>query len=314
MAKYSFESLNEDDFETMIVDLSKKLFGAGIHAFAAGRDSGRDAYFNGTAERFPSTASPWYGHIIIQAKHTSSTGASCSDNEFSENKTSVLKKEIRRIQEIMKSEHLDGYLLITNRKITGGTHQKIIKLLTEELKISQVDILGLEDLEKLIDDYPYFIKKYRLTRFQVPDVFYEKDIRDVINMFKHKTNWVSTPPIREDDSLDYINKEKKNALNNIDTAYFSEIKEHSLKHFANIDKFLHDPINAVFLENFLNTTADLRSYVEVHRDAYPFKDILETIIKNIIGDEVGTDIFRARALVRVFVHYMYWSCDLGRKD
>ena len=73
------------------------------------------------------------------------------------------------------------------------------------------------------------IKKFRLTRFAVPDVFYEKDIRDVIVMFKSKTDWINTPPVQEEGSLDYTDKEKKNLLNNVDESYFCEIKEHSLK-------------------------------------------------------------------------------------
>ena len=313
MIRYAFESLNACDFEALTVDVCQYLFGAGVHAFASGRDGGRDSYFDGTAEKYPSTANPWKGRIIIQAKHTSIIEASCSDNDFSVNKSSVLKQEIVRIQEIMKSEHLDGYLVVTNRKLTGGAHSKIKSLLSTELHLSQIDIIGIEDLSRYVDLVPKTIKKFRLTRFAVPDVFYEKDIQDVIVMFKSKIDWINTPPITEDGSLDYTDKEKKNLLNNVNDSYFSEIKEHSLKYFADITKFLQDPINSQYLENYLNTAADLRSYVVAHQDAYSFVEILETIITNIVG-ESGSDIFRVRSLVRVFVHYMYWNCDLGRKE
>lgn len=313
MARYDFESLNEAEFEALVVDICQNLFGYGVHAFASGRDKGRDSYFDGTATNYPSSSSPWSGRIIIQAKHTKTNGASCSDNDFSENESSVLKTEIRRIKEIMKSEHIDGYIVFTNRKMTGGAHPKMTKLLADQLKLSQVDVRGKEDLDRYIDENQHWVKKYKLTRFQMPDVFYEKDIRDVIVMFKKKTNWISTPPIPSDDSFDYTDKEKKNVLNSVDETYFSEIKEHSLKYFAGIEKFLHDPINSDCLANYLNTVADLRSYVVAHRGSYSFVDMLETIIHNITGDE-GTEIFRVRALVRVFVHYMYWNCDLGRKE
>ena len=313
MIRYAFESLNESEFEALTVDICQYLFGAGVHTFAVGRDGGRDSYFDGTAENYPSTASPWKGRIIIQAKHTSDIGASCSDNNFSVNKTSVLKHEISRIKTIMQSEHLDGYLVVTNRKLTGGAHIKIKTLISAELNLSQVDIVGIEDLSRYVDIIPGLIKKFRLTRFAVPDVFYEEDIRDVIVMFKSKTDWINIPPIQEEENLDYTDKEKKNLLNNVDESYFDEIKEHSLKHFAGITKFLQDPINSQYLENYLNTAADLRSYVVANQGTCSFVDILETIIKNIMG-ESGTDIFRARALVRVFVHYMYWNCDLGRKE
>ena len=51
MIRYAFESLNESVFEALTVDICQYLFGAGVHAFAPGRDGGRDSYFDGTAEQ-----------------------------------------------------------------------------------------------------------------------------------------------------------------------------------------------------------------------------------------------------------------------
>ena len=47
MIRYAFESLNESVFEALTVDICQYLFGAGVHAFAPGRDGGRDSYFDG---------------------------------------------------------------------------------------------------------------------------------------------------------------------------------------------------------------------------------------------------------------------------
>lgn len=41
---------------------------------------------------------------------------------------------------------------------------------------------------------------------------------------------------------------------------------------------------------------------------------MEFIIDTITGADTDSDVFRVRALVRVFVHYMYWNCDIGRKE
>ncbi len=43
-------------------------------------DGGRDAFFEGTAQRFPSEAYPWVGAFVIQAKHTEKADASCLDS------------------------------------------------------------------------------------------------------------------------------------------------------------------------------------------------------------------------------------------
>ena len=42
--------------------------------------------------------------------------------------------------------------------------------------------------------------------------------------------------------------------------------------------------------------------------------MLEAIIENIIGADSQSDVFKERMMVRVFVHYMYWNCDIGRKQ
>ncbi len=313
MSKYAYEIISDDDFEALTVDVCQTLFGSGVHAFAKGKDGGRDSYFNGTAENYPSQNSPWSGHIIIQAKHTEDINASCADNNFFQNKTSVINHEISRIKEMMNAEKVDGYLLVTNRKLTGLIHPKIVDHISKELKFNQVDILGIEDLDRIIDDNQQLETKYRLSRYQLPDRFYEQDIRDVILMFSNNNNWVTIQPDPEIDEYTYVDKKKKNKLNNIDDEYFDEIKSHSLKFFSDISDFLKDPKNLDCLTSYTNTTSDLRSYITKHSATHSFTEILETIVSNIAGEQ-NTNIFNVRYLVKVFVHYMYWNCDIGRKN
>ena len=111
----------------------------------------------------------------------------------------------------------------------------------------------------------------------------------------------------------YIDKELKNALNNVDDAYFKDIKDYSLKYFRDIDRFLHDPINSEYLVMYLNTIADLRAYILRNEASYTFVQLLESIIEQIVGVDCKQDIHKVRALVRVFVHFMYWNCDIGKK-
>ncbi len=51
--------LNTDQFEQIVVAIGQHLFGAGLMGFASGKDAGRDAKFIGTAQEYPSRASPW---------------------------------------------------------------------------------------------------------------------------------------------------------------------------------------------------------------------------------------------------------------
>lgn len=315
MIQYCIDRLSEEDFEKLVVDLCKYWFGEGIHSFAKGKDAGSDCYFVGKANCFPSEAAPWSGKIIIQAKHTTDLNASCSDKSFFRNKSSILNTELEKIKaRIKEGEVVDGYLMVTNRKVTGGIHPEIKKYIERTLSITQADIMGIDDVQRYISFHPELIKKYGLLSHLMPDRFYEKDIRDVILLFAKDRGWKKNAvPVRNDDLI-YIDKIQKNKLNDVDDAYFSSIKDHSLKFFDSIETFLKDPRNSDLLDMYENTVADLRGYILKNLDQHSFTQILEFIIESIVGEPADSDIFRKRSLVRIFVHYMYWNCDIGRKS
>lgn len=313
--RYSFEELSEDEFEALVVDICQKLFGTGVHSFTKGKDGGRDCYFFGTADFYPSTQSPWKGRIIIQAKHTTNILASCSDKDFFTNKTSTLNVELEKIKKRKAKEDINGYLLITNRKLTGGTHPEIIQLMEKTLGLTQVNIMGIEDLAMYMDSYPILIQKYRLSRYEMPNQFYEKDIRDVIVLFSKKSIWPKHKPTCSiTKGITYIDKIRKNELNGVDEDYFSDIKAHSLMYFDDIDRFLKDPKNNQYLKLYLNTVDELRLYLRANKKDYSFVELLDKIIKEIIGTDYNAEIFKSKALVTIFVHYMYWNCDLGKTE
>ena len=95
MSRFSLHDLNDAEFEQLVVLICRELLGAGITSFAPGRDGGKDAKFEGMANSFPSATAPAFGKFIVQAKHTSSPVASCSDYDF---KTTLIGHEIPKIQ------------------------------------------------------------------------------------------------------------------------------------------------------------------------------------------------------------------------
>lgn len=316
MISYDFNHISEDDFEKLVVDLCNNLLGIGVHSFTKGRDGGKDGFFEGTAQTYPSVKDSWQGKFIIQAKHTTIVGASCADNDFFVNQSSVINKEIRRLVQ-MRDENgqaFDCYLLFTNRKLPGGIHNAIRQHLRNGLGIQNVDVIGLEDLIRYVEQQPELIKRYQLQCYLLPDQFYESDIRDVIVLFSNNTSWIDTSPVKDTTPFEFAEKERKNVLNNIDETYFNEIKSHSLPFFQLIEIFLQDPRNLQYRAKYLNTVSDLRGYIQKHFDACSLKDMMEYIIETITGADTDSDVFRVRALVRVFVHYMYWNCDIGRKE
>lgn len=314
--RFEFDQMGEDDFEAMVIDLCNNLLGIGVHSFTKGRDGGKDGFFTGTAKSYPSEAKPWSGDFIVQAKHTTNSNGSCADNDFFSNKSSVLNKEIERLKERRSKagQTFNCYLIFTNRKLPGGAHTSIKQHLQAELGVENVDIIGVEDLTRYVKYRPEVIKRYNLLRSMLPDRFYEQDIRDVIVLFSQHTDWMEASPVQDEHPFDYTDKESKNALNQVSDYYFDEIKNHSLPYFQNIDNFLRDPRNRSYLRKYENTTSDIRGYVQKNIGSKTFMELLETISENIAGADVSEDIHKVRKLVRVFVHYMYWNCDIGRKS
>ncbi len=78
-------TLSPGAFEELVVKICHEILGFGTISFSSGKDGGRDAIFDGTAQRFPSEADPWAGAFVIQAKHTEKADASCSDSDFGRN-------------------------------------------------------------------------------------------------------------------------------------------------------------------------------------------------------------------------------------
>lgn len=314
MFRYAYEYLTESEFEELIVAVCQNVLGIAAHAFATGRDGGRDSSFSGTASNYPNAEHPWSGNFVIQAKHVNNPTESCSDNTFFANKSSLLKSEVAKIKERMKTEQVDSYIIFTNRKLTGGILPQLSKYMESELGISNVAVHGAEDLDTFVRRFPGLIRRFGLMRNVLPDVFYETDIREVIVLFGKNSNWMSAEPLADQSGFDYIDKERKNVLNRVDDTYFADIKDNSLKYFKDIETFIKDPKNAEYRQMYINTVSDLRGYILRNIDKYTFLELLESIIKHIVGNDSGRDIFKVRALVRVFVHFMYWECDLGLKE
>lgn len=309
--KYPYENLSDSDFESLVVSICQQIIGTGCKAFTTGKDGGRDSWFKGTANQYPSLQAPWSGIFLIQAKHTNSPEASCSDKNFHANPSSILHKEIKRLQEIQKAERFDNYILFTNRKLSGIEHPKIRKTLQDGLNISNVEIIGRDELDLFLQNFPDIVRSYGLHKFSSPARFFEKDIQDIILLF-NETEWESNSCQQLEFELSYTNKEHKNELNNISQEYFDFIKEHSLSHFKDINAFLKNEQNRIYKTKYLNTVSDLKAYLLKNEGSFSTgMAILEHIIDCIV-DENKHDIMDARRLVRIFVHFMYFNCDIGK--
>ncbi len=307
---YRLENLSEDGFEELINTLCQKKLGMGVVSFAKGKDGGRDGRFHGTANSYPSESNTWRGMFIIQAKHTTDYNASCSDNPFFSNKTSLINGEIEKIKKLKSKGEIDNYLLFTNRKETES-RENAVKHIKTETGLMTVDIIGKETLHSWLSQNKDIVKQFGLDKLTMPFEFYEKDIRDVIMIFHDALpEIVDIEPL----ILNRPNIETKNSINNLDKAYYENIIVNDLNRYhPSILDFLEDPINEEYAQYYTETAQELKRLIETNRENFDdFKKIFNFLTQYLL-DKEPEKLKKYRNIIPVFFHFMYYQCDIGRE-
>ncbi len=209
VAAYRYEELSPTQFENLIVDICRDLFGLGT-----GPDGGRDARFCGTANSFPSIRDPWIGTTIIQAKHTSRVDASFSDTDFS-GKGKILESEIPRITKLIQANDLDHYALFSNRKLTGNNNTKMEQAVSSSCGLAprDVHIAGIEYIDLHLRDHKSIAERHGLDLLAAPLRITRDGIAEIIDAIRDAIQPGNTVP--DDEPVDRTSLERKNELNGI---------------------------------------------------------------------------------------------------
>lgn len=306
MRNFPLYDLHWQDFEKLVILICERILGTGTINFSTGPDGGRDGKFTGKAEKFPSKTGPWEGKFIIQAKHTEKPNGRCSDSEFK----TLLEKEIKsKLKTMVENGEVDYYLLFTNRKLSGIEEARIADLIDTNLKIEN-RIIGDERIQLWLKEYPDIPKFLGLNKLFLPLEFYEKDLKEIIVKFSEiKEQLKETVQIKQD-QFKFIDKPRKNELNKLSQEYFDFLKKNSLADFHKIETFLKDPANLKYKNYYDNTVSDLQGKIVIKRSEYSdFDKLLETLFDYIFENSPGLK--DRRKLIRVFLHYMYYNCDIG---
>ena len=299
--KYPLENLTTKEFENLVALICSEILGTATIVFSDGKDGGRDAEFQGTANHFPSDSAPWSGKIIIQAKHTQRNNTSCSDSDFQ----SILKTSvIPAIKKLKRHNEIDYYLLFTNRKLSGVQHPKIEDIFDTKTEIEN-RVIGLEQIEFWIAKYPIIVKTLKLNKLLQPINFNENDLKEIINSFsKINKKKRALPEIPKRDI------EKKNELNKLSAEYFNNVIKKNLLYLEDIRMFLTNPMNAEYLGKYENTIGDINEEIIIHRNEFDKFDLIFKYLYSFIVEN-NPELTSNRNLVRLFLHYMYYNCDIG---
>lgn len=308
MRKYPLQYLNDSEFENLATLICSKILGEAIIPFANGTDGGRDGRFHGKANCFPSEAKPWNGQIVIQAKHTTKENASCSDNDFQKIVKNDVLPAIERLKGVKK---VDFYMLFTNRKLTGKQDEKIEDLINEQTEIPNI-VIADEKIQQWLQSYPDVVKDAKLQSLLTPLQFDEQDLKNLIIEF-HKSIPDTGIRQRSEEDFTYISMERKNELNQLSQTYFDDVIKRNITYFDSIGNFLKDPINTSLKDIYEDTVDELNAKIVLNRIDYnAFENLLEDLYNYVISN--NSELAGKKRLIRLFLHYMYCNCDIGKKD
>ncbi len=134
MPDYTFNTLNDKDFEVLVRDLLQAELGVHLESFKSGKDQGIDLrYTSNTAA---------VGTTIIQAKHWSKSGFAPLLRELG-------TKELPKIKKLAP----DRYIVATSVPLSAKNKGDIVAALTPYVKNTS-DIFGLDELNGLLEKYP----------------------------------------------------------------------------------------------------------------------------------------------------------------
>ena len=301
---YRLYELEDTEFEDLACRICMQILGLGTISFSAGKDGGRDGRFNGTATKFPSSTSPATGKFVVQSKHTTVPGASCSDSVFQR----LFKEEVPKITALASEGELEYYLLFTNRSLAGGMEKTLIKQLNRIKGVKDAWILADDPIRQHLDSFPDVWKSMgfpqALTFRFAPD-----DINEVVRAFYAS---VTTGSRQFESALDFgfVGKDKKNAVNGLTKPYYEYMKRDSLPSFGRIRDFLQDERNSELRSLYHDAADELKQKIITFRsDFNNFDEVLTHVFDLIVSSNVT--LRGKKRLVRTFLHYMYFDCDIG---
>ncbi len=315
MRDYQLHRLADEDFEDLVTLICHKELGTGTFSFAKGPDGGRDARFVGTAERFPSSKSPWSGTFIVQAKHTTNPAASCAERTFFGNRSSVINKELPKIKRLRQAGEVDNYLLFTNRTTPAGADARIEAYIKDEAGIPNVKLLGKEFIERRLGqlDRDREVRRIlRLAELRSPFLFYATDLKDLLVAFQEAKLIEKAAGYAA--SFDFEPLATKNERNRLSKEYFEHIKQVSAPYFAQITRFLKNPINMDLTDQYDCVVAEFNNKIMVRRDDFDaFEEIFDFLYDELHNTDPTFQAEKCGRLLWTLLHYMYWICDLGLK-
>jgi len=312
--KVYYHEINDQQFEELVIEFCSELFGDGIQGFVTGPDGGRDASFDGTASKYPSSNDLWKGKTVIQAKHTELLSKSFSDNDFysKKSKSCQVLKEIEKIKALKKVNAIDNYMLVANRRLSGTKDLEIKKLISSKTSIpeSNIRLVDESELDRWCKRYPNCIDRVDLNPAKTNFEYDPEDLAEVITKISENKSELSTLP---DVPQKYILPKDKNRENGLSPTYFKEHIQRYYKDFDTIKDFLAHPDNAEATRFYDEASSELAAKLCAwNTDDIEYEKVLEKVFEKLFNRDA--DLKQNKNLTRAVIYFMYYHCDVGSES
>lgn len=309
---YEWEDLDDAQFERVVVELARELFGLGVQSFATGKDGGRDARYEGTAQAFPSSSAAWTGVTVFQAKHTNGTNTHFSDPTFSgDKKDSVLSEELPRIKKLHDAGSVDNYFLVANRRLGAITHEALKQRISEGsgLTAAKIFLAGTEYLDEMLHRFPEILSRARVDPLAGPLLVSSADLAEVILALAREFDLTASPA--DAPVVDRVSFDDKNRINGMTETFANALLRRYLAFTRQIEDFLANPGNSELREMYQSAVDDFQlKLIAHHQEGQPFDNVFNYLFDLLVHRD-GV-LARNRRLTRAMLFYMYWHCDIGR--
>lgn len=312
--KFAYQDLSDGQFEELIIILCQQLLGSSVKGFAKGPDGGKDAKFVGTAQRHPSTAEPWIGTVIVQAKHTNGYNRHFGESDFFSpgSKTTQIGFEVPRIRRLRQDRELDHYMLFANRRLAGDIDQVITKHISEACDIPKASIYlcGVEQLEMYMKQFPMVATLADLDPIDSPLIVSPDELAIVVEAIANNTAEMAAPTETPPELR--TSYAEKNVLNNMTPGYAIELRKRYLRNTAQIGRFLAAPENQGILQSYEASVEEFQLKILAKRkDHQNFDAVIEYLADLLFQRDPILRQRKHKRLTRAILFYMYWNCDIG---
>lgn len=138
MSNYTFSTINDKEFELLVLDLLNAKLNLNLQAFKVGPDQGVDLRYSSAENN---------NQIVVQAKHYIGSG-------YPKLKKTFLKEELEKL----KALNPHRYIIATSLPLSAKQKDELKELLAPYI-LSSNDVIGQNDLNTYLREFPEVEKK-----------------------------------------------------------------------------------------------------------------------------------------------------------